>query len=93
MSQDSADRCVENLKSAVSDYQLAEYEHLIEETVVGTNGNGVVLQGQADILTPATLWEVKCVQALEDIHFLQLGVYAWLWRRNKEVKYVCCAFY
>lgn len=93
MSQDAADRCVENLKDAISDYQLAIYEHLIEETVVGRRGKGVVLQGQADILTPTTLWEVKCVQALEDIHFLQLAVYAWLWRRNQEVTQAFCNCY
>lgn len=86
MTEDSANRCVRNLKQAVTEYRSATFEFCLQEIVVGRNGKGLNLQGQVDILTPNVLWEVKCVQELRDIHFLQLAAYAWLWRRTHEVR-------
>ncbi len=34
-------------------------------------------------MSPSTLWEIKCVGGvLEEEHFLQLAIYAWLWTRE-----------
>lgn len=64
------------------------FEYLLEELVTWEDSKSVQLQGLVDIVTPTALWEIKCVKALSDDHFLQLGVYAWLWRRNFEVVYL-----
>jgi hypothetical protein len=45
----------------------------------------VEVEGLVDVLTEDTLWEVKCVGSLVDEHYLQLAVYAWLWKKTKEV--------
>lgn len=85
MTLSSALACLNNLRMAIPDYRSAKFEYLMQEIVVGKEAKGIMLQGQADIVTPAVLWEVKCVQSLLEVHFLQLGLYAWLWRRNMEV--------
>jgi hypothetical protein len=85
MTHTAAARCLEILRRSVTDYREAQFEYLMVEEVVGSDGKGITLQGQADILTPTVLWEVKCVSELTDEHFLQLAVYAWLWRRTCEV--------
>mmetsp|Transcript_31252 Transcript_31252/g.44920 ORF Transcript_31252/g.44920 Transcript_31252/m.44920 type:complete len:889 (-) Transcript_31252:2644-5310(-) len=46
----------------------------------------VVLAGRADIVTPKVLWEIKCTKGkLQDVHFLQLAIYAWIWKRAKAI--------
>jgi hypothetical protein len=35
---------------------------------------------RADVVTPDTLWELKCVQKLSQEHLLQTAVYAWIHR-------------
>lgn len=62
-----------------------QFEYLVEEEVMWDNSKPVHVQGLVDILSDEVLWEVKCVESLSDEHFLQLGVYAWLWRRNNQV--------
>ena len=34
------------------------------------------------MLTPDTIWELKCVQELTDEHILQLAVYGWIWKES-----------
>ena len=42
-------------------------------------GARIELSGRIDAITPdGTVWELKCVEALEDDHILQLACYAWL---------------
>jgi hypothetical protein len=41
----------------------------------------VIINGRLDAYTDETVWEIKCVDSLELEHYLQLVVYAWLWRQ------------
>jgi len=40
--------------------------------------------GRLDLLTEDTIWELKCTNDTENEHFLQLVIYAWLWRVTME---------
>ena len=42
----------------------------------------LTLKGLIDIETENTVWEIKCVQNLTDEHFIQLGIYAWLYEKQ-----------
>ena len=44
----------------------------------------VQVTGRMDAVTEDVVWELKCVKELQLEHFLQLIVYAWMWRRQCE---------
>ena len=46
----------------------------------------LIIKGLIDIETDNTIWEIKCVQNLSDEHFLQLGIYAWIYQKNNILK-------
>ena len=35
---------------------------------------------RVDLITDDCVWEIKCVNTLSNEHFLQVAIYAWLWR-------------
>jgi len=37
-----------------------------------------------DLVTPKCIWEIKCTTDLTTDHFLQVVIYAWLWRMTME---------
>jgi len=41
----------------------------------------VIISGRLDGYNNDTVWEIKCVDSLQLEHYLQLVVYAWLWRQ------------
>ena len=41
----------------------------------------VIINGRLDAYNDDTVWEIKCVDSLQLEHYLQLVVYAWLWRQ------------
>jgi hypothetical protein len=90
MSAETADQCLSILQQSVIGHESALFEYFMN-TSFDWNGTGkiVEVQGLIDILTTTTLWEIKCVKELSSSHFLQLAIYAWLWRRTKEV----CTFF
>ena len=38
--------------------------------------------GRADLVDSSSIWELKCVSALKEEHFVQLALYAWLWQNT-----------
>jgi hypothetical protein len=44
----------------------------------------VELEGRVDVMTEDCIYEIKCVQEVEDEDFLQLAIYAWLSLTNKK---------
>jgi len=39
---------------------------------------------RTDIITPTTVWEIKCTSKLSMDHLLQVVIYAWLWKVTRE---------
>jgi hypothetical protein len=44
----------------------------------------VFIRGRLDAVTKDTVWELKCVESLTMDHFLQLIIYAYMWKREYE---------
>lgn len=86
MSGQMAERCLRVLDSWVG-----EGSGHVFEAPLNTRGESfltpygtVQLHGRADIVDDETLYEIKCVSALQLEHLLQLVVYAFLWQRFVE---------
>lgn len=45
----------------------------------------VTIVGRIDAITRDAIYELKCTQQLEDVHLLQLGLYAWLSQQNPNI--------
>jgi hypothetical protein len=43
-----------------------------------------LFHGRLDLLTEETIWELKCTNDTENEHFLQVCIYAWIWRVTME---------
>ena len=39
---------------------------------------------RTDIITPTTVWEIKCTSKISMDHLLQVVIYAWLWRATRD---------
>ena len=87
MSQQKANQCLSVLRSIITDYHEGYYEEILQYEHIWTNAEGkkmlIKVEGQVDLRTPTILWEIKCVRQLCDEHFIQLGLYAWLWRHTR----------
>lgn len=71
-----------------------ENDFLVEETIITYNDdyekmdtllktNGIELfrlNARIDLITPKTIWELKCTTATNIEHLLQVVIYAWIWR-------------
>jgi len=67
--------------------QWVKYDDLVFESNVGvediaTNYGTLIMDGFIDAVNIDTVWEFKCVDALQLEHFLQLVVYAWLYKKK-----------
>lgn len=85
LSESVAEQCMDRLEQAVGSAHLpgAQFEYLLDHVFEWRDKN-VHLQGLLDVVTSTTVWELKCVRKLDDSHFLQLAIYAWLWQRTQE---------
>lgn len=45
------------------------------------------LNARVDLITPTTVWEIKCTSDITLEHLLQLVIYAWIWRVAKKNEY------
>jgi hypothetical protein len=41
---------------------------------------------RTDLITPTSVWEIKCTSKLSTDHLLQVAIYAWLWTITKDEK-------
>lgn len=80
LTQEHIEKCWNTLGVYLHDKDTL-YEQEIETIcdkypVYGT----IEIKGRFDALTDDTIWEIKCVDILTIEHFLQVIVYAWMWR-------------
>ena len=76
-----AKTCIATIQAAINDYGFAKYEEPIDHPACFEDKD-YDIQGYIDMLTPDTIWELKCVQELTDEHILQLAVYGWIWKES-----------
>ena len=83
LSQEEVDQCIKPL-----------YDHLPKETIFEqdiqydcntyTEYGSVFIRGRLDAVAKDTVWELKCVESLTMEHFLQLIIYAYVWKKEYE---------
>ena len=76
--------CMEILEANL-DTTDVQYEVTLPEVVTGV----FTIMGRIDAYSQQkdTLWEIKCTDALDPAHEIQLGVYAWMFSRNFQSKF------
>ena len=75
---------VENCLEILQKYlpKKTKYERdIIFESLNFPQYGTVIINGRLDAYNDDTVWEIKCVDNLQLEHYLQLVVYAWLWRQ------------
>jgi hypothetical protein len=61
--------------------ESSDFEYTLQDDY-DFHGKKVRVCGRADLVDSSTVWELKCVSALKDEHFVQLALYAWLWQNT-----------
>lgn len=76
-----------SILSRLIDTESAVYERRIDHARVFPDFGVVELVGRLDVFDIATVFEIKCVQALTLEHKMQLLVYAWMWKQQTDEFY------
>jgi len=80
-----ANTLLTTLKSTIkTDSTALLFEEKLAVDFYQFGGYVINIIGFADLIDDDTLWELKCVDELTAEHKIQLAVYAWIWRRNRE---------
>ena len=62
------------------------FEQEVEITECGEFGR-IQLSGRLDAVNDDCIWEIKCVDTLAVEHFVQVALYAWIWRKAYMEEY------
>ena len=71
----------------IIDYKDDKYEKIDELLDDYFQNFKLRLNARIDALTDTTVWEFKCVDALDLEHLLQLIIYAWIWKMSCEEEF------
>ena len=88
LSEKEVDKIMNNMGRHIVEPHSLKYEQTIvehedeglDEFVVSQLDHPVRFNARVDAMTEDTVWEFKCVDALEIEHLLQVVIYAWIWR-------------
>jgi hypothetical protein len=85
LEQCDLDSCVTRLEKHISKNSIfeKEYVHCNYDELIGMDLTGYI--DCIDVITDGTInvWEFKCVSKIEDEHYIQLALYAYLYYKNK----------
>ena len=87
MSQEELDICVERMNKIKSEGFITEKSNFNEGiSVTTTNSNGITftLNGEMDYFDKENVFEFKCVNRLDDSHFIQLLLYKYINEKNNK---------
>lgn len=87
-------QCFKIIRDALSSDGSSSSDFLVEETIISydddyndmdellkdANIRLFRLNARIDLITPKTIWELKCTSETTVDHLLQVVVYAWIWR-------------
>lgn len=79
LNKSKLDECVERMKKYIGESAVFERPFMVEDE---PELAGHALQGDIDCIDGNNIWEFKCVQQIDDIHVLQLALYAYLYEKN-----------
>jgi len=86
--------CFKIIKDALSTDNCDHSNFLVEETIITYDDDYSIMDGllkdaniklfrlnaRIDLITPTTIWELKCTSETTVDHLLQIVIYAWIWR-------------
>ena len=76
------------LRGQSDDLQHARIDALLGQYIPAVNAEGkrevFRFTARVDLITQHCVWEIKCTNDLTTDHFLQVVIYAWLWRMTME---------
>lgn len=89
--EEHAKRILETYRNHVTrDGGVESFEHAVGVKDFRVAGFLTNISGSVDIVTPKTVFEIKCTQQLQLEHVIQLILYKWMWNRggvgDKEFK-------
>jgi DNA polymerase III delta prime subunit len=84
LTQDMVDECFTVLEKYLST-KSTKYEVEIHHKYFVSGFGNVDIQGRMDAVSDTIIWELKCVKELQMEHFLQLIIYAWMWKNTSEM--------
>ena len=80
---DAVKQCIDLLETHVGSNSKCQFEVDTGITIQTVHGT-VMISGTMDIVSPHTIWEVKCTESFQLEHMLQLVVYYWLYSKQPE---------
>ena len=78
--------CQELLTKEMGSQEKNEYtniDHFLSEYVPNKQFR---FSARVDAMTNSTVWEFKCTDSIEIEHLLQVIIYAWIWKMEREEK-------
>lgn len=87
LNEDMVDTCLEPLKKYLIDEKMLYEEAISFECDTYSEFEPIIISGRVDAIDNETIWELKCVDSLSLEHFLQLTIYAWIWKHNYKNSY------
>ena len=83
LTEDMVNECHESMTKFIGTNPF--FEHPINEVYYFVKGHGeIIISCRLDAFDDNAVWEYKCVSQLQLEHFLQLIIYAWMWKQTNQ---------
>lgn len=79
LTEEAVEACFVALKPHLLTNTIFEQSVEIQTPMFSEFGT-VCLEGRMDVMNDDCIWEIKCVDTVTTEHFLQLVLYAWIWK-------------
>ncbi len=85
LTEEVVNRCFRVLKPHLNAETI--FEQAVEITEACGEFGTVTVSGRLDAVNDDCIWEIKCVEGITVEHYMQVMLYAWIWRRGYEEEY------
>jgi hypothetical protein len=86
LTEDAVESCFAALRPHLRVDTIFEQTAEIQTPMFSEFGT-ICLEGRMDAVNEDCIWEIKCVDTVTTEHFLQLVLYAWIWKHTSVMKY------
>jgi hypothetical protein len=80
LSEELINMCLQPLNKHLTKKETLYEESINFECDLYKNIEPILINGRVDAIDNETIWELKCVDNLSLEHFLQVVIYAWIWK-------------
>jgi len=82
LSYEMIENCFQSLENSISSKETFYEAHVIFECDDYSEYGPIIVSGRIDALDKINAFELKCVESLSLEHFLQVVIYAWIWKNE-----------